>query len=101
MKLFARFRTPRLPRHGQVTGCLIRHREDRGGVAVFDKRLATAGYRRAIVDSPPPFKRTIDGAEAREFLGKITSVFGSESPVGPRASKHTPRGWAPHFYGYS
>jgi ATP-dependent DNA helicase DinG len=57
----------------QGTGRLIRHREDRGVVAVLDKRLATAGYRRAILDSLPPFKRTIDGAEVRAFLREITA----------------------------
>jgi len=58
----------------QGTGRLIRHREDRGVVAVFDKRLATAGYRRAILDSLPPFKRTVNGEEVRRFLAEITST---------------------------
>ena len=53
---------------------LIRHREDRGVVAVFDNRLATAGYRRAILDSLPPFKRTVNGEEVREFLRGITGA---------------------------
>ena len=57
----------------QGTGRLIRHRDDRGVVAVLDKRLATAGYRRALLGSLPPFKRTVDREEVHRFLHEITS----------------------------
>ncbi len=58
----------------QGSGRLIRDRTDRGVVAVLDKRLATAGYRRAILDSLPPFKRSVNGDETRTFLRDVTSV---------------------------
>jgi len=71
------FQTVDLPRAAlllaQGSGRLIRHRTDRGVVAVLDKRLATASYRKAILDSLPPFKRTIDAKEVRDFLHAITA----------------------------
>jgi ATP-dependent DNA helicase DinG len=56
----------------QGAGRLIRHREDRGVVAVLDKRLATAPYRKPILDSMPPYRRSIDGDAVRAFLRDIT-----------------------------
>lgn len=56
----------------QGTGRLIRHRDDRGVVAVLDRRLATAGYRRALLASLAPFKRTVDREEVHRFLHEIT-----------------------------
>jgi len=52
----------------QGAGRLIRTATDRGVVAVFDRRLATGGYRWALLNSLPPLRRTRDPEEAREFL---------------------------------
>ncbi|CAB4782520.1 MAG: hypothetical protein F2729_03210 [Actinobacteria bacterium] len=55
----------------QGVGRLIRSAEDRGVVAVFDNRLATASYRHQILKRLPPMKRTIDRTEAEAFLETI------------------------------
>jgi ATP-dependent DNA helicase DinG len=52
----------------QGVGRLIRRRDDRGVVAVLDRRLATAGYRSVLLEALPPLRRVVDGAVAREFL---------------------------------
>jgi ATP-dependent DNA helicase DinG len=52
----------------QGAGRLIRSATDRGVVAVLDRRLARARYRRALLDSLPPMRRTIDGDEVRSQL---------------------------------
>ena len=61
-----------LPRAGtllaQGAGRLIRTAEDRGVVAVLDSRLATAGYRGALLARVPPMKRTVDRTEVEGFL---------------------------------
>ena len=55
----------------QGAGRLIRSMTDRGVVAVLDRRLARAGYRRVILDSLPPMRRMVDGDEVRRFLASI------------------------------
>ena len=55
----------------QGIGRLIRSAEDRGVVAVLDSRLATARYRKDLLDRLPPFRRTIDLAEVEAFLTDI------------------------------
>ena len=55
----------------QGAGRLIRTTADRGVVAVLDSRLATAGYRSRLLDPLPPMRRSVDQAEAVEFLGSI------------------------------
>ena len=55
----------------QGVGRLIRTTADRGVVAVLDSRLATAGYRSRLLDPLPPMRRSIDQAEAIEFLASI------------------------------
>ncbi len=55
----------------QGVGRLIRTTADRGVVAVLDSRLATAGYRSRLLDPLPPMRRSVDQAEAIEFLGSI------------------------------
>lgn len=55
----------------QGVGRLIRTTSDRGVVAVLDSRLATAGYRSRLLDPLPPMRRSIDQAEAVEFLCAI------------------------------
>ena len=70
------FREIDLPRAAtllaQATGRLIRNAADRGVVAVFDPRLGNAGYRRDILESMPPMRKSIDRAEVEEFLRLIT-----------------------------
>lgn len=44
----------------QGAGRLIRHREDRGVVAILDPRIHTRGYGQAIVRTLPPMWRTTD-----------------------------------------
>jgi ATP-dependent DNA helicase DinG len=70
------FRLIDLPRAAtllaQGAGRLIRTAEDRGVVAVLDKRLATAArYRWEIVNALPPMRRSKDRAEAEAFLRAI------------------------------
>ena len=70
------FRLIDLPRAAtllaQGAGRLIRSAEDRGVVAVLDKRLATAArYRWEIVNALPPMRRTKDRAEVEAFLKQI------------------------------
>ena len=48
----------------QGAGRLLRRRSDRGVVAVLDPRLATRGYRRALLKAVPPFRRTTDIEDA-------------------------------------
>ena len=55
----------------QGAGRLIRSGDDRGVVAVLDRRLARARYRQALLDSLPPMRRTIDGEEVRTYLAAI------------------------------
>lgn len=52
----------------QGAGRLIRSATDRGVVAVFDPRLATARYRWEVVNALPPMRRTRDRAEVEAFL---------------------------------
>jgi ATP-dependent DNA helicase DinG len=52
----------------QGAGRLIRSSADRGVVAVLDSRLATAGYRSALLAALPPMRRTTDRREVERFL---------------------------------
>jgi ATP-dependent DNA helicase DinG len=63
----------------QGTGRLIRSHDDRGVVAVLDRRLATAGYRSVLLASMPPLRRVVDRLEAREFLEQ---AVGDPEPAG-------------------
>jgi ATP-dependent DNA helicase DinG len=56
----------------QAAGRLIRTAQDKGVVAVFDKRLGTARYRWQIISSLPPMRRTRERSEAVDFLRLIT-----------------------------
>lgn len=73
----AAFRDIDIPRAAtllaQATGRLIRNAHDRGVVAVFDSRLARAGYRRDILQALPDMKRSIDRDEVVDFLRNVTS----------------------------
>lgn len=57
----------------QAVGRLIRTNEDRGVVAVLDNRLASAGYRRTLIDVLPPMARTRHRHEVEAFLRDITA----------------------------
>jgi ATP-dependent DNA helicase DinG len=52
----------------QGAGRLIRSATDRGVVAVFDPRLATARYRWEVVNALPPMRRTRERSEVEAFL---------------------------------
>lgn len=52
----------------QAAGRLIRHREDRGVVAILDPRLTTKGYGKTIVRDLPPMRPCFDLAEVEAFL---------------------------------
>ncbi len=56
----------------QGTGRLIRSHEDRGVVAVLDRRLAIAGYRSVLLATMPPLTRSVDLKEAQDFLRQAT-----------------------------
>ncbi|HUO47558.1 MAG TPA: ATP-dependent DNA helicase [Acidimicrobiales bacterium] len=79
----AAFRVVDLPRAAtllaQGAGRLIRSASDTGVVAVLDRRLATAGYRRTLLDALPPMRRTTDGDEVAGFLARVTGGGGPPS----------------------
>jgi len=72
-----------LPRAGtllaQGAGRLIRSSGDRGVVAVLDSRLATASYRKALLERVPPMKRMLDRNEVVAFLSDIAAGAVGES----------------------
>jgi ATP-dependent DNA helicase DinG len=53
----------------QGLGRLIRHRQDRGVLAILDPRLRTMGYGRRFLESFPPSPITHDLAEVGRFFG--------------------------------
>lgn len=56
----------------QGTGRLIRSAEDKGVVAVLDRRLGTSkSYRWALLEALPPYRRTRDRSEAEAFLRRL------------------------------
>ena len=61
----------------QGVGRLIRSTTDQGVVAVLDPRLATAGYRRTLLDALPPMRRTAERGEVVAFLRRILSAQGA------------------------
>jgi ATP-dependent DNA helicase DinG len=58
----------------QGAGRLVRSREDRGVVAVFDRRLGKARYRWELVNSLPPMRRTKSRVEVETFLRSLGSA---------------------------
>jgi ATP-dependent DNA helicase DinG len=54
----------------QGLGRLIRHRDDRGVLAVLDPRLQTMGYGRRFLASLPPAVVTRDIADVHRFFGE-------------------------------
>lgn len=69
------FRTIDLPRAAmllaQAAGRLIRTANDRGVVAVFDRRLGKANYRWDLIGALPPMRRTRHRSEVEEFLRSL------------------------------
>lgn len=57
----------------QGVGRLVRSREDRGVVAVLDRRLGKARYRWQLVHALPPMRRTRSRAEVEAFLRSLRS----------------------------
>jgi len=55
----------------QGLGRLIRHRDDRGIVAILDPRVLRARYGRVLLDALPPFARTSDFEVVEEFWRSI------------------------------
>jgi ATP-dependent DNA helicase DinG len=53
----------------QGLGRLIRHRTDRGVLAILDPRLRTKGYGRRFVESLPPAPAVYDLAHIEAFFG--------------------------------
>jgi ATP-dependent DNA helicase DinG len=51
---------------------LIRTANDKGVVAVLDRRLAVAGYWRTLIGALPPMTRTRNREEIEKFLQDIT-----------------------------
>lgn len=58
----------------QASGRLIRTDQDRGVVAVMDRRLGTAKYRWDIISALPPMRRTRDRSEAEALLRSIADA---------------------------
>ena len=56
----------------QGLGRLIRHRADRGVLAVLDPRLRTMGYGRRFLDSLPPAPITHDLDDGAAVLRSLT-----------------------------
>jgi ATP-dependent DNA helicase DinG len=54
----------------QGLGRLIRHKADRGVLAILDPRLRTKGYGRRFLASLPPAAVTTDLADIRRFLAR-------------------------------
>ena len=73
------FRDVDLPRAqtllAQAAGRLVRRADDRGVVAVLDRRLATTkSYRWELINALPPFARTKDRKQVTEFLRQLDQV---------------------------
>ena len=54
----------------QGLGRLLRHRTDRGVLAILDPRLRTMGYGRRFLDSLPPAPVTLDLEQIGKFLAR-------------------------------
>lgn len=71
------FRTFDLPRAAlrlaQGAGRLVRCDDDRGVVAVLDRRLVTSGYGRTLIESLPPMFRMTDPARVGAALERLAA----------------------------
>ena len=61
----------------QGLGRLIRHRSDRGVLALFDPRIRTKGYGRRFLASLPPAPVTHDVSDVAGFMGSQESADAS------------------------
>jgi ATP-dependent DNA helicase DinG len=79
------FRLVDLPRAttllAQGAGRLIRSSTDTGVVAVLDRRLATAGYRRTMMEALPPMRFTTKRPEAIAFLRSLADAAMAGPPM--------------------
>jgi ATP-dependent DNA helicase DinG len=84
------FRLVDLPRAAtllaQGAGRLIRTADDRGVVAVLDRRLATAGYRAVLLGALPPMRRTTDRRQVDDFLARALADLPVDGE--PGATRH-------------
>jgi ATP-dependent DNA helicase DinG len=80
------FRLVDLPRAttllAQGAGRLIRSSADTGVVAVLDRRLATAGYRRTMIEALPPMRFTTKRPEVVAFLRSLAGALPSPTTAG-------------------
>jgi ATP-dependent DNA helicase DinG len=71
------FRTFDLPRAAlllaQGVGRLVRSHDDRGVVAVLDRRLVTSGYGRTLIESLPPMFRMTDPVRVQAALERLAA----------------------------
>jgi ATP-dependent DNA helicase DinG len=65
----------------QGVGRLVRSKQDRGVVAVLDRRLAKASYRWELVNALPPMRRTRHRAEVEDFLAHLRSGRSGGEPL--------------------
>jgi len=65
-------------RLAQGAGRLVRSSEDRGVVAVLDRRLAVASYRWDLIRALPPMRRTKDPDEVVSFLRALRGSVSEE-----------------------
>jgi len=64
----------------QGFGRLIRHRQDRGVVAVLDRRIAERHYGRYLIQHLPPATRTTDLLRVRGFCKELNLSRGTGNP---------------------
>jgi hypothetical protein len=78
----------------QGAGRLIRRKDDRGVVAVFDSRLANRQYKTHLLAAMPPFRRSVDLEQTCAFLdasaGGVPEIGLAELIAAPRAAAHEP-----------
>lgn len=58
----------------QGFGRLVRHRADRGIVAILDRRLHERAYGRSLLESLPPCPRTSDLLRVRAFSKEMLEL---------------------------
>lgn len=72
------FKDDALPRAALVLkqgyGRLVRHRDDVGVVAIFDRRVATRNYGAVLIESLPPARQTRDLGDVEAFWRDVTGT---------------------------
>ena len=74
----------------QGLGRLLRHRTDRGVLAVLDPRLRTMGYGRRFMEALPPARRTHRIEDVQRFFGPPRPASGS-APWSPAVAQNHDR----------